>query len=221
MNFGHLYTKMRVDRLLFMIDLQQHHRYAEDREEFLRLFRRKNLRFWVPAQIVREAILQSDYRIERVDGLEPGVLGLCVPEQGAVLIPRDFQRRLLHPQTSSQVMHQTLAHELGHIRLHGESMKRGVKEPGWEAEAELYAQVFLVPRYRLLKCLETQALLRAREFCQSVRWGYILRLAEEFRVTGSFMAKTLQMYGLINLDRARRFVSIPQRAQESSRLAFG
>ena len=199
-----------------MIDLQQHHRYAEDREEFLRLFRRNHLRFWVPAQIVREAILQSDYRIERVDGLEPGILGLCAPEQGAVLIPRDFRRRLLHPQTSSQVMHQTLAHEFGHIRLHAEAMKRGVKEPDWESEANLYARVFLVPRYRLLKCLETQALLRAREFCQAVRWGYILRLAEEFRVTGSFMAETLQMYGLIHLDRERRFVTIPQKAQESA-----
>ena len=51
--------------------------YAEDREHLLLALRRKGVRGWVPAQLVRDAILECGWRIERAYGLEPSLLGLC------------------------------------------------------------------------------------------------------------------------------------------------
>ncbi len=52
-------------------------RYADDREHLLLELRRKGVRGWVPAQVVRDAILQCQWRIERVHGLQAGLLGVC------------------------------------------------------------------------------------------------------------------------------------------------
>lgn len=41
---------------------------------------------------------------------------------------------------------ETLAHELGHIRLHREQMLAGIYTDEQEEEAQLYARIFLIPR---------------------------------------------------------------------------
>ena len=47
---------------------------------------------------------------------------------------------------------------------------------------------------------------------QPQRWSQVTRLAEEFHVTGWFMARVLQMYGLIRLGQ-RRHIEVLAGAQ--------
>ena len=181
--------------------------YAEDRERLLLNLRRKGVRGWVPAQLVREAILECKWRIERVHGLNERLLGLCCPEVSVLRIPVDFRQRLRVPKTAAAVLNETLAHELGHIRLHARQMlQEGVKKRSWEREADDYARVFLVPLVSLLGHSSMTWLLRAES--QQQLWAQVLRLAEEFRVTGWFMGSVLEMYGLIRIERRRRLIEV-------------
>lgn len=193
--------------------------YAEDREHLLLALRRKGVRGWVPAQLVRDAILECGWRIERAYGLEPSLLGLCCPEERVVKIPVDFRRRLRVPETAAAVLNETLAHELGRIRLHAEQpvegVKRGVEQ---KKEADDYARTFLVPLVVLVTRLPMDSLLRAET--QQQRWTQVRRLAEEFGVTGWFMACALQMYGLIRLGRRREIEILPEAQIVVRRFAF-
>lgn len=194
--------------------------YADDREHLLLALRRKGVRGWVPAQLVRDAILECKWRIERVYGLEPSLLGLCCPEKQVVKIPVDFRRRLRLPETAAAVLNETLAHELGHIRLHARLMlEEGVQKRGWGKEAEDYARVFLVPLVSLVTRLPMTRLMQAET--QQQRWGRVLRLAEEFRVTGWFMGGVLEMYGLVRIDRRRQLEVLPEAQTLARRFAFG
>lgn len=190
--------------------------YAEDRERILLALRRVGVRGWVPAQVVREAILQCGWGIQRVEGLPVGLLGLCCPEEQILKVPVDFRRRLRVPETAAAMMNETLAHELGHIRLHAAQMlEQQSKKRGWEREADDYARAFLVPIVQLMTRWPMRRLLEAES--QQQRWHQVLRLAEEFRVTGWFLASALEMYGLAQIDPRRRLVEILPVAHELSR----
>lgn len=194
--------------------------YAEDREHLLLTLRRKGVRAWVPALLVRDAILECKWRIERVYGLEPGLLALCCPEEQVVKIPVDFRRRLRLPETAAAVLNETLAQKLGHIRLHARLMlEEGVRKRGWSKEVEDYARVFLVPLVSLVTRLPMTRLMHAET--QQQRWGQVLRLAEEFRVTGWFMGGVLEMYGLVRIDRRRQLEVLPEAQTLVRRFAFG
>lgn len=195
--------------------------YADDREHLLLALRRKGVRAWVPAQLVRDAILECKWRIERVYGLEPSLLSLCCPEEQVVKIPVDFRRRLRVPETAAAMMNETLAHELGHIRLHARQMlDEGIKKRAWGKEAGDYARVFLVPLVSLMTRLPMVKLLQAET--QQQRWGQVLRLAEEFRVTGWFMRGVLEMYGLVRIEEKRRLLEVlPEAHSLARRFAFG
>ena len=187
--------------------------YAEDREQLLLALRRQGVRRWVPAQLVREAILHCNWRIERAMGMESELLGLCDAEARAVRVPVDFRQRLRVPETAAAVMNETLAHELGHIRLHARQMlEQTTKKRAWEREADDYARVFLVPLVTLMTRFPMRKLLEADTAPQ--RWAQLLRLACEFRVTGWFLADTLEMYGLAHIEPTRRRVQVLPRAHE-------
>lgn len=195
--------------------------YAEDREQLLLALRRQGLRGWVPAQLVRDALLHCGWRIERVYGLPDSLLGLCCAEERVVKVPVDFRRRLRVPETAAAMMNETLAHELGHIRLHAQQMLQlKTKKRGWEREADDYARVFLVPLVKLMTRWPMMQLLEAET--QQQRWHQLLRLAEEFRVTGWFLASVLERYGLAQVEPRRRLVEVLPRAYELARaFAFG
>ncbi len=193
--------------------------YAEDREHLLLALRRKGVRGWVPAQLVRDAILECGWRIERAYGLEPSLLGLCCPEEQAVKIPVDFRRRLRVPETAAAVLNETLAHELGRIRLYADQPVKGVKKTmEQKKEADDYARTFLVPLVALVTRLPMESLLRAET--QQQRWSQVRRLAEEFGVTGWFMSRVLQMYGLIRLGQRREIEVLPEAHAVARRFAF-
>lgn len=187
--------------------------YAEDRERLLLELRRQGLRAWVPARLVRQAILLCGWRIQRTVGMPACLLGLCCPESRVVQVPTDFRRRLRVPETARAVMNETLAHELGHMRLHAQAMlELQTKQRDWEKQANRYARVFLVPLTSLLSRLPMQLLLEAEDEVQ--RWRLVLRLAEEFEVTGWFMGSALEMYGLAHISHRRRLVRVQPLAHE-------
>jgi Zn-dependent peptidase ImmA (M78 family) len=130
-----------------------------------------------------------------------------------VQVPTDFRRRLRVPETARAVMNETLAHELGHMRLHAQAMlELQTKQRDWEKQANRYARVFLVPLTSLLSRLPMQLLLEAEDEVQ--RWRLVLRLAEEFEVTGWFMGSALEMYGLAHISHRRRLVRVQPLAHE-------
>lgn len=188
-------------------------RYAADCEHLLGRVRQRIRRpFWVPGEVVREAIWAAGFQVLR-EPLERGVLGVCDPEDRRVLFAKNFRMRLKCPWAASKVLTSTLAHELGHVRLHAAALRAGDWEPHWEQEATLYARVFLVPRPMLMNCLQVRGLLESQGAGQTRRWSYVLRLAEEFLVSGAFMAHTLKAYGLITFNARTRFIGLWDEAQ--------
>ena len=185
--------------------------YAEDRERLLMTLRRKGIRGWVPAQVLREAILECGWRIERGYGVEASVLALCCPEQRVVHLPVDFRRRLRVPETEGPMLNETLAQQLGQIRLNGPDKRR---------DADDYARVFLVPLVKLMTRLPMLEMLKAEK--EQHRWYQLQRLALEFRVTVWFLGMTLEMYELAHVDQGRRRIKLlPASYELARRFAFG
>ena len=192
--------------------------YAEDRERLLLALRRKGVRGWVPAQVLRDAILECGWRIERSYGMQPGLLSLFCPEQSLLKIPVDFRRRLWVPETAAAVLNETLARELGRIRLQPAQMLDGAKKKAWERETAEYARVFLVPLVALATRMPMSKLVEAET--QQQRWTQVSRLAEEFRVTSWFMACALRMYGMIWMGQRRHIEVLPEAQSVVGRYAF-
>lgn len=192
-----------------MVTPAQEQQYSLDRDALLATCRSRTARrFQVPAQVLSQAILSQGYTIERCPQVPAGMLAYCAFRQRRVVLPTDFAQRLDYPKSWRQVMRATLAHELGHIRLHSEQVVGGASDPGWETEANLYAQVFLVPRQQLLRHSSLEALLaRGQAKTQSQLWTDVLELAKHFKVSGGFMVHSLRLYGLIQFDRESRSIT--------------
>ena len=187
--------------------------YEADREQLLGALSRRHIRCRVPARLVHEAILECGWSIQRLSGMRSALLGLCCAEERAIQIPTDFRQRLRVPATARLVYHETLAHELAHIRLHAQTMlMQRLKDSAWENEADVYARVFLVPRAQLLGKPAMQRLLDAQS--QQELWRNILCLAQEFCVTGWFLSSALELYGFIRMQKKRRLVEVLPVAHE-------
>lgn len=185
--------------------------YAQDRDLVLENCRRRSGRkFRVPAQMLKVAIGAEGYTIEHCARVQRGQLGYCNVKDKRVVLPQDFAHRLDFPSSWRQVMRATLAHELGHIRLHSHKMQAGMLEPAWEDEANLYAQVFLVPREQLQQHPALPVLLAADEQQQRPLWRLVTALANHFKVSRSFMIHSLRLYGWIEFDREQRWIRLPQ-----------
>lgn len=184
-------------------------RCAADCEHLLgRVRQRFRRRYGVPAEVVKEAIAVSGFRIVSEEMEQESELGYCDAEDRRVVILKDFGLRLDCPWVAHRVLNFTLAHELGHARLHAHLHRAGEWEPHWEDEATFYARVFLVPRPMLMKRVEIQRLLGSRGALKSELWQHVLDLADLFLVSGKFMAHTLDAYGLIRFDSTTRWIEV-------------
>ena len=182
---------------------------AADCEHLLgRVRQRFRRRYEVPAEVVKEAIAVSGFRIVSEEMEQESELGYCDAEDRRVVILKDFGLRLDCPWVAHRVLNFTLAHELGHARLHAHRHRAGEWEPHWEDEATFYARVFLVPRPMLMKRVEIQRLLGSRGALKSELWQHVLDLADQFLVSGKFMAHTLDAYGLIRFDPSTRWIEV-------------
>lgn len=192
-----------------MSELEQ--RCVADCRQLLARVRRKHPRpYGVPAEVVREAIAVAGYTIAFAEMEDESDLAHCDAEARRVIVLKDFGLKLECPWVAHRVLNFTLAHELGHARLHAAQLRAGDWQPHWEEEATYYARVFLVPRYLLYNRPEMERLLAAPRNDQEELWGHVLDLADTFCVSGKFMAHTLEAYGIIHFDTATRFIRFPE-----------
>jgi Zn-dependent peptidase ImmA (M78 family) len=126
---------------------------------------------------------------------------------------------------AARLQRTTLAHELGHIRLHADEMEnrdfRSYLGPNMgyddsramqrENEAELYAAVFLVP-WKILQGLDQAILLREAAQADDTKElkrlnGQLVaineELAERFGVIPNLMSRSLEAYDLIDRSPTR------------------
>lgn len=191
-------------------------RYCEDRD--LLLMRYDQLypaqKDWTPSRKV-EGILTDVCRFHVVDEPLPFCqLALCDFANRLVIVNSDMGS-FAHREASVDLLRRsTLAHELGHIRLHLNEVTqchtldhqggRHFRDSRWyqkEREADLYSGLFLVPLKSLLKEAPIQNLLRCKverhPIPSSSLWKLIYRYASIFEVSPSLMKRCLVDLGWI------------------------
>ena len=190
-----------------MMSLREEQQYAEDCAYLLSAALEMSYRrYKVRADMLEPVIRFLGYRVSVRKNLPEKVLSYCDFDRKLVVVARDFAERLEFPESATGVLKATLAHELGHIRLHGPLAVQGLRQPQWEREAHAYALVFLLPRAELLGRPETHLLLRALEEGQEQEalWRLVIELGRSYRVTGAFMARALVTYKLIRMGSRQR-----------------
>lgn len=140
-----------------------------------------------PVDALRDCIELNGYQIVRWP-LDEQLWGLTLTEDRKVVICSNLRSKLKFPETYAAVKAFTLAHELGHIRLHVRHHTSLTEQH--EREADEYAGVFLMPRSQMILLPAYQSL--TDDLHVSVR-----QLAEEFGVSWSAMAKELAMMGIL------------------------
>lgn len=174
--------------------------YARDRDRLIQRCRiRHREEYRVPAEAVTRAIALEGYKIVWDDELPETMLGCCHFDCRIVLLAKEFRKRVRYPAVTLEVLMSTLAHELGHIRLHARQARQGERQPRWEQEAGCYSLVFLVPQGRLVQLSAWRALLQPGWQPQSRLWGLVSDLARYFCVSKSLMAHALELYGFVHI----------------------
>jgi hypothetical protein len=120
----------------------------------------------------------------------------CLTQHRLIEVANDLHRRLEYPEQARPVAHALIAHELGHAVLHSAPRRSRRIPAGWEFEARLWSQVFLVP-YRLLAGKAEVRALRGNCLTMRERWARAHQLAADFQVTPSFMVSALVLYGVV------------------------
>ena len=198
--------------------------YSEDREDLVHRLDLLYPRFahWNSADKV-ELILMDVCGFHVVDApLSLGQLARC-DFSARTIIWNSRTVDFANPKTNLKLLKQsTLAHELGHLRLHWDELKSGLSLNYWgdtrqfsdsrsfqrEREADLYASVFLVPIDELLLQRPVKNLLKnrqdKREMRSSTLWSMVYRLAKGFSVSPTLMKRTLVDLGWLHQERGKR-----------------
>lgn len=152
-----------------------------DREEWMRG------RTCPPAEIVEEVIRELGLGIayERL-GRAHGKLQV----ERRVIVINSLLPQLIDPRADVNCVETwTLAHELGHFRLHRAQLCRGIRNAEQERQAHQYAGAFLLPRRELQATPQWQELVRLREArpedMDRRRWDLARAVAKRFRVSPS------------------------------------
>lgn len=139
-----------------------------------------------------------------------GQLGLCDFTSKLVYYSSKMKESAKHQNTNIEgLVNSTLAHELGHIRLHSDEIEErylGNSEyqpderfDQREAEADLYAAIFLVPGRLLVKQSQAQLLrkwhLDGSQPKSARIWKQVCDLARIFKVTPTLMKRCLLEVG--------------------------
>lgn len=191
--------------------------YEEDRDELLQELRalHPQAKSQRPADLVESVITDVCFYFIDERPLPKGQLALCDASAKKVLWNSsavDF----LNPRkvNFTSLRSSTMAHELGHVRLHQDELVQqayiSFQDEGRfldarafqkEREADLYASVFLVPQEMLKLEPPFRFLERAREENRPLRssqiWYRVYQLCERFGVTPTLMSRSLESYGLI------------------------
>lgn len=144
-----------------------------------------------PAAQVARLIQEQGWRIRRAY-LLPGFLGQVDAWRREVNLPYDFEARLACPELASEVLNWVLAHELAHIVLHQDQIRRGERTAQMERAAASWALEFLLPQAALFDHPEIRALSDATPAAE--RWARMARVGEDFAVPTSCVAAALVHY---------------------------
>lgn len=157
--------------------------------------------------------------------LETHVLGHCDFDDRQVCYNTRMRQFSLPNTKIEGLVHSTLGHELGHLRLGHEAELRADHDPMTpsmfgtaapsvhlvcgrsvlpaharrEQNADYYAAVFLVPERQLIR-LERGAIIEearrsGRRMASRDLWPMVLELADHFGVTGALMARRMEDLG--------------------------
>lgn len=138
--------------------------------------------------------------------LAPGQLGLCDLERGWIFFNSEMRWTKKRGRELASLRTSTLAHELGHLRLHrdedetntfvsflGESRLHHSRSFQREMEADLYAGAFLCPVSLLVEHKAVKTVLKygkSHRFLKSATlWRNIYSAAVSFGVTPTLMKK--------------------------------
>ena len=152
--------------------------------------------------------------------LSLGQLALCDFGRKMILVNSKTRTFVHHKVNLDTLRKSTLAHELGHIRLHQTEMteklfisyhgsggrfddSRAIQK---EHEANLYAALFLLPEQELRATRPIQNLLKnredGREMKSSTLWKSVYQLSQIFGVTPTLLKRRLIELGWINQQEA-------------------
>lgn len=166
----------------------------------------KRKTFAVRADALRSIIRMLKYEIVWSPQVPDDVFAYTHFDERRVIIAKDLRSRLDFPESFEAMVNATLAHELGHIRMHASAALRGKRELRWENEAYSYSYAFLVPYKELMNEPECRLIRAGLLQEQETLWKNVLRLAEAYKVSGAFMAIVLQRYGVIKFDQWNRTI---------------
>lgn len=200
--------------------------YAEDRdlrlEELHCLYPRLG-RHLFPSELVESVITDiCHYAIEERP-LPRAQLALCDVQARKIRVNsrvRDFVD--IKKVNLLALRRSTMAHELGHVRLHQDEMEQRTFLSSYgaggrfedprarqkEFEADLYGAVFLVPLERLKQTAAFQALEKARLDERKLKsgqiWMRVYQLSDIFGTTPTLMCRSLRVYGWLRQKPSRR-----------------
>ena len=186
------------------MDLDGMHRDCERLLEQLAMKRRKAYK--TRARALPAVIRLLGYKLKWRDEVPEDVFGFTHFKNKEVVLPRDLAERMDFPQSLDAFLNATLAHELGHIRLHATAALQGHRSAKWEDEAYAYSCAFLVPYRDLMSQPEAMVIRAGLIQDQDNLWKNVLRLAELYEVSGAFMATALQRYEVIEFDVKTRVI---------------
>lgn len=191
--------------------------YEDDRDELLKVYselhpRSLNRR---PSDLVEGILTDVCLYFIHERPLPRGQLALCDAATKRILwnsLVEDFVDS--DKVDLSSLRRSTMAHELGHVRLHQDELLAksciSYQEEGRfldsrafqkEREADLYASVFLVPRMTLERESAFEFLADARAEGKSLKsgqiWYRVYQLSAALRVTPTLMCRSLETYGWI------------------------
>lgn len=153
--------------------------------------------------------------------LSLGQLALCDFGTKTVFVNSTMDRFVGETVSLKYLRFSTLAHELGHIRLHADEIEEGrfvtydatsrrhtdARSYQKEKEADFYAAVFLVPKEKLLEHKSCRSLLEYRlshrKMASGALWKQIYQIASHFQVTPTLLKNRLVDLGWITARKER------------------
>lgn len=165
-------------------------------------FARKHASVWIEDFLDFHGVLVDDR------ALPLGQLGLCDMNNGWIFLSTAMRKHADSEKAAKALRVSTLAHELGHLRLHleedvpnvlvsyfGENRLSHPRAYQREMEADLYAGAFLLPVESLVGQKATAHLWEHREIRLAMKspfiWKQIYEAAGQFGVTPTLMKKRL------------------------------
>ena len=132
----------------------------------------------------------------------PGAsIGRLDVSRGAILVDPVKIARVFRPGTFLVgVVRSTVAHELGHYRLHRAQLQLGIRNLEQEQQARVYASAFLLPRARLevdATLLRLQERAGVGEVPEFTLWASLQVVANRFGVTRSLVVERLVKLGFL------------------------